>query len=68
MSQSNLEDAFFEFDRMHGTVAEEDMMSYHASVNPQSQTIFDARPSPELLDKYTDDEYEAILSKYHLES
>lgn len=68
MSQGTLEDSFFDFDRMHGTVSEDDLMSFHSSVAPQSQTIFDARPSPELLDKYTDDDFDTILSKYQLES
>ena len=34
MSQATLEDSFFDFDRMHGTVAEDDMISFHLSVAP----------------------------------
>jgi hypothetical protein len=48
-------------------VGEEDFASMHASVNPQSQTIFDAKPHPELLDKYTDEDFDNILFEYEKE-
>ena len=69
MSQSTLEDQFYDFDRLMSLGGEDEYMGQHMSAmgspsTTQPSTVFDSRPSPELLEKYTDIDFANAIQNH----